>query len=94
VFKFRSLSKDNPLSIQDRIFGVGAAFSALYCVAVSFMLSQPEARKRFLIALAIFTLCFSFVKQKKGAALGIAAFIVIRIVWGIAVTIAQGGKLW
>jgi hypothetical protein len=87
--------KDNEsLSVRDKIFGVLSAFSALYCVAVSFMLSQAEARKRFLIALAIFIFCFYFVKQKKGVALGVAAFVALRLVWGLVVTLLHGGKVW
>jgi hypothetical protein len=49
MFKRGSLSKESPLSLRDRVFGVAAAFSALYCVAVSFMLSQAEARQSSLL---------------------------------------------
>lgn len=94
MFKRSPLVEQGVISIRDRVFGVAAAFSALYCVAVSFMLSQPEARKRFLIALAIFMFCFYFVKQKKGVALGIAAFVALRILWGLVATSLQGGRFW
>jgi hypothetical protein len=64
--------KDNgALSVRDKIFGVLAAFSALYCFAVSFALSVPSGRERFLVSLTVFVVSFSFVKQKKGVALGI-----------------------
>lgn len=46
----------------------------------------------FFIALVIFIFCFYFVKQKKGVALGIAAFVALRLVWGLVVTLLQGGK--
>jgi hypothetical protein len=52
------------LSLRDKIFGVLAAFSALYCFAVSFALSLPGAKGRFYVALTIFAVSFSFVKQK------------------------------
>jgi hypothetical protein len=94
MFKRSSVSEESPVSIRDRILGAGAAFSALYCVAVSFMLSHAEARKRFFIALAIFIFCFFLVKQKKGVAVGVAAFVAIRIVWGLVATSLQGGKFW
>jgi hypothetical protein len=77
------------ISTKDRVLGVGAAFSALYCVAVSFMPSQPAAGERFFISLAIFSLCFTFVKQKKGVALGVIAFVVLRIVWGLVASLVQ-----
>jgi hypothetical protein len=70
-----------PLSLWDRTFGVVAAFSGLYCVAVSFVLSLPDARRRFLIGLAVFVVSFLFVKQKKGVGLGILVFIALRFVW-------------
>jgi hypothetical protein len=72
---------DEPLSLGDKIFGTIAAFSALYCFAVSFVLSLPQARERFLIALAIFLVSFSFVKYKKAVALAILAFIALRFAW-------------
>ena len=67
------------LSIRDRILGVFAGFSALYCVAVSFALTLPVARKRSLIAAAICLVSFSFVRQKKTVAPAIAAFIAIKV---------------
>ena len=75
------MSENEPLSVRDKSFGVFAAFSALYCFAVSFALSLPSGRERFLIALAVFVVSFSFVKQKKGVALGILAFIALRFAW-------------
>jgi hypothetical protein len=69
------------LSVRDRIFGVIAAFSALYCFAVSFALSLPGGRERFFIGLAVFLVSFSFVKYKKGVALGILGFIALRFAW-------------
>jgi hypothetical protein len=76
---------DGILSIRDKIFGVLAAFSALLCFAVSFVLSLPGAWERFLVALGVFAVSFSFVKRKKGVALGILAFIALRFVWaGVA----------
>ena len=85
--------RDNqPLSMRDKIFGVLAAFSALYCVAVSFVLSQAEASQKFLIGLAIFVFCFYFVKQKRPTALGIAGFVALRLVWGLVVTLLHSGK--
>ena len=65
------------LSLRDKAFGVLAAFSGLYCVAVSFALSLPDGRRRLLIGLAVFFVSFLFVKQKKGG-LGILAFIALR----------------
>jgi hypothetical protein len=70
-----------PLSLRDKIFGVIAAFSGLYCFAVSFALSLPDGRRRFLMALAVFIVSFALVKQKKGVGLGILAFIALRFVW-------------
>jgi len=79
------MREDGVLSLRDKIFGVLAAFSALYCFAVSFALSLPSARERFVIALTVFLVSFSFVKQKKGVALGILAFVALRFAWaGIA----------
>jgi hypothetical protein len=78
--------KDNePLSMRDRFFGVVAAFSALYCFAVSFVLSLPSGRKRFLIALVIFLISFSLVRYKKAVAVGILAFIAVRFAWATIV---------
>jgi hypothetical protein len=78
--------KDNEtLSVRDKIFGVLAAFSGLYCFAVSFALSLPSGRERFLIALIVFVVSFSFVKQKKGVALGILAFVALRFAWAAIV---------
>jgi hypothetical protein len=59
------MSDNGALSVRDKIFGVLAAFSALYCFAVSFALSLPSGRERFIIALAVFVVSFSFVRQKK-----------------------------
>ncbi len=69
------------LSLRDKTFGVLAAFSGLYCFAVSFALSLPDGRRRFLIGLAIFVVSFLLVKQKKGVGLGILAFIALRFAW-------------
>jgi hypothetical protein len=69
------------LSVRDRIFGTVAGFSALFCFAVSFALKLPGGRKRFFIALAIFVISFSLVRQKKGVGLGILAFIALRFIW-------------
>ena len=77
------------LSLRDKIFGVLAAFSALYCFAVSFALSLPSGRERFLIALSVFVVSFAFVKQKKGVALGILAFIALRFAWAGIVLLLQ-----
>jgi hypothetical protein len=77
------MGDNEALSVRDKIFGVLAALSALYGFAVSFALSLPGGRKRFLIALAVFVV--SFGKQKRGVALGILAFIALRFAWaGIA----------
>jgi hypothetical protein len=74
-----------PLSFRDKACGVVAAFSGLYCFAVSFALSLPDGRRRFLIGLAVFFVSFLFVKEKKGVGLGILAFIALRFAWaGIA----------
>jgi len=70
-----------PLSLRDKTFGAVAGFSGLYCVAVSFALSLPDARRRFLIGVAVFVVSFLFVKQKKGVGLGILAFIALRFAW-------------
>jgi hypothetical protein len=79
------MGDNEALSVRDKIFGVLAALSALYGFAVSFALSLPGGRKRFLIALAVFVVSFSFGKQKRGVALGILAFIALRFAWaGIA----------
>ena len=75
------MSDERSLSKGDRLFGVVAAFSALYCLAVSFVLSLPDARKRFLISAAIFVVSFCFVRAKKGVAVGILAFVVLRFAW-------------
>jgi hypothetical protein len=92
MFEPGSLSKESPISIRDRIFGIASAFSALYCLAVSFMLSQAEARKRFFIGLAVFAFCFYFVRRKKGVALGIGSLVAIRLVWGLIAAALQGGR--
>jgi hypothetical protein len=78
--------KDNELlSVRDKVFGVLAAFSGLYCFAVSFALSLPSSRERFLIAATVLVISFSFVRQKKGVAVGILAFIALRFIWaGVA----------
>jgi hypothetical protein len=82
--------RDNEtLSIRDKIFGVLAAFSALYCFAVSFALSVPSGRERFLVSLTVFVVSFSFVKQKKGVALGILAFIALRFAWAGILLLVQ-----
>jgi hypothetical protein len=82
--------RDNgTLSIRDKIFGVLAAFSALYCFAVSFALSVPSGRERFLVSLTVFVVSFSFVKQKKGVALGILAFIALRFAWAGILLLVQ-----
>jgi hypothetical protein len=74
--------RDNgALSERDRVFGAIAAFSGLYCFAVSFSLKLPTGRERCLIALAVLAVSFSFIKQKKGVALGVLAFIALRFVW-------------
>jgi hypothetical protein len=75
------MTDTEPLSLRDKTFGVVAAFSGLYCFAVSFALSLPDGRRRFLIGLAVFIVSFLFVKQKKGVGLGILAFIALRFVW-------------
>jgi hypothetical protein len=77
------------LSARDKIFGVLAAFSALYCFAVSFVFSLPGARERFVVALAVFAISFSFVKQKKGVAVGILAFVALRFAWAGIVLLLQ-----
>src|SRR5215467_8970352 len=78
------------LSLRDKIFGVTAAFSGLYCFAVSFVLSLPDGRRRFLIGLTVFIVSFLLVKQKKGVGLGILAFIALRFAWaGIVLLIRQ-----
>jgi hypothetical protein len=69
------------LSLRDKAFGVVAAFSGLYCVAISFALSLPDGRRRLLIGLAVFLVSFLFVKQKKGVGLGVLAFIALRFAW-------------
>jgi hypothetical protein len=75
------MTDTEPLSLRDKIFGVIAAFSGLYCFAVSFALSLPDGRRRFLMALAVFIVSFALVKQKKGVGLGILAFIALRFAW-------------
>jgi len=75
------MTDTEPLSLRDKIFGVVAAFSGLYCFAVSFALSLPDGRRRFLIGLTIFSVSFLFVKQQKGVGLGILAYIALRFVW-------------
>jgi hypothetical protein len=77
------------LSVRDRIFGVLAAFSGLYTFAVSLQLSLPDAKKRLLIGLAVFGVCFLLVKQKKGVALGILVFVAIRFAWAGIVMLLQ-----
>jgi len=82
--------RDNrALSLRDKLFGVLAAFSGLYCFAVSFALSQPTGRDRFFIALTVFVVSFFFVKEKKGVALGVLAFIALRFAWAGIVSLLQ-----
>ena len=69
------------LSWRDKTFGVIAAFSGLYCFAVSFALSLPDGRRRFVISLAVFIVSFSLVKQKKGVGLGVLVFVALRFAW-------------
>jgi hypothetical protein len=76
-----AMKDEEVLSVRDKIFGVLAAFSALYCVALSFELSLPGARKRFWIGLTVLTLSFSLVRYKKAVALGVLGFIAIRFIW-------------
>jgi hypothetical protein len=83
------MTNNKALSVRDRAFGAIAGFSALYCFAVSFVLSLPGGRERFSIALTVFVVSFSFVKQKKGVALGILAFIALRFVWAGIVLLLQ-----
>jgi hypothetical protein len=83
------MADDVSLSIRDKFFGVLAAFSALYGFAVSFALSLPSGRERFLVALTVFAVSFSFVKQKKGVALGILAFVALRFAWAGIVLVLQ-----
>ena len=83
------MKHDGKLSVRDKIFGTIAAFSALYCFAVSFALSLPVAKERFLISLAIFLVAFWFVKLKKGVALGILAFITLRFAWAVVVLLVR-----
>jgi len=83
------MSDNKALSVRDRVFGAVAGFSALYCFAVSFALSLPTGRERFFIALAVFIVSFSFVKQKKGVGLGILAFIALRFAWAGIVLLLQ-----
>ena len=47
----------------------------------AFALSLPDGRWRFLVGLAVFILAFSLVKQKKGVALWVVAFIALRSAW-------------
>jgi hypothetical protein len=77
------------LSLRDKVFGVVVAFSALFCVAVFFSLRLSGGRERFIIALAIFLVSFSFVKKKAGVGLGILAFIALRFIWAAIVLILQ-----
>jgi hypothetical protein len=82
--------KDNrALSIRDRMFGVLAAFSALYCSVVSFELSLPGAKGRFLVAFLVLAISFLLVKQKKGVAIGIFAFVALRFAWAGIVLLLQ-----
>jgi len=83
------MTGNGTLSLRDKIFGVVAAFSALYCFAVSFALSLPSGWERFLVALTVFAVSFSFVKQKKGVALGILAFVALRFAWAGIVLLLQ-----
>ena len=83
------MRNDGALSVRDRIFGVVAAFSALYCFAVSFALSLPTAKERFLIAFAVFVVSFSLVRCKKGVGIGILAFVVVRFVWAGIILLLQ-----
>jgi hypothetical protein len=92
VFKRGPIAKASPLSLRDRFWGVGAAFSALYCIALSFMLFQPEAMRRFAIGLVVFIFCFYFVRNKKGVSIGIAIFVALRIAWGLMAAVLQGPK--
>ena len=77
------------LSVRDKIFGALAALSALYGFAVSFALSLPSGRERFLVALTVFVISFLFVKQKKGVALGILAFIALRFAWAAMLSLVK-----
>jgi hypothetical protein len=81
--------KDEALSVRDKVFGVLAGFSALYCTVVAFAWSLPGARGRFLIALAVLVVTLSFVKNKKGVGLGILAFIALRFIWAGIVFLLQ-----
>jgi hypothetical protein len=92
MFKRSPIAKASPLSPRDRFWGVGAAFSALYCIALSFMLFQPEAMRRFAIGLMVFLFCFYFVRNKKGVSVGIAVFVALRIVWGLITAVLQSPK--
>ncbi len=92
MFKRGAITKASPLSPRDRFWGVGAAFSALYCIALSFMLFRPEARRRFAIGLVVFISCFYFVRNKKGVSVGIAVFVALRIAWGLITTVLQRTK--
>jgi len=81
--------REDTISVRDRIFGVVAAFSALYCSVVVFALKLPGGQERFFIALAIFILSFSFVQKKAGVALGILAFIALRFIVATIVFLTQ-----
>jgi hypothetical protein len=83
------MRNNEPLSVRDKVFGVLAAFSALYAFAVSFVLSLPSARQRFSIALIVFVISFSFVHQKKGVTIGILAFIALRFAWSGLILLLQ-----
>jgi hypothetical protein len=80
---------DSALSMKDRILGVLAMFSALYCFAVSLNLALPTAKTRFLVALGIFVVCFSLVRPKKGVAIAIVAFVALRFAWAAIVSLLQ-----
>lgn len=85
----KAMSNNGALSIRDRIFGVIAAFSALYCFAVSFALSLPSAKERLFIGLTVFAFSFCLVKYKKGVAVGILAFVAVRFAWAGIIFLLQ-----
>jgi hypothetical protein len=77
-----------PYSLKDTVLLILIAFSALLAFGLSFTLLQRDGSPYlFAGSLVLCSLCLAFADRKKDIVLGTASFILLRVVWPIAINI-------
>jgi hypothetical protein len=69
---------------RDEILGIIFAITGLLAFALSFTLLDADGRPiLFSASLGIALVCLAFIRNKRGAIFGFAAFVVVRLLVGL-----------